>query len=336
MKGIPAGTYDAQFAMSSIKNGGYANVFIVDSAEYKTAEAVYFPDGDAGLNLEETNELFEKLNFIKEAKYDSCYATYGGYNAKQEIGEVTFDKTGDYVLIFQCYGRSSGDHPQLSTKSLTLTPVVTEVSIEDKITNANSGDTIVLEEDAKVGSVEIKDGVTLDLNGNTLEATSVTCLGSGVVTDTSNGKGLIKVTSGAVVNADSSHLAVYDSRENANGYRVYSASVASYKPAFANKTDATDGVKFLFTLNFTNKDAYAAIATGESGLAVKGTWSVNDQELSFPAETVKDWANAQNTAQEGQTYALYVNVKGMEAVETLTITPKVGALSAAAIEYTKQ
>ena len=106
--------------------------------------------------------------------------------------------------------------------------MVTEITVRNYAVSANgkgydtltealnaavSGDTVTLLADCAAEEIQIQDGVTLDLNGKTLTATSVVANvgGKGIVKDSSDGKGGIAIAQDAMaLHVNNSQLPLYD------------------------------------------------------------------------------------------------------------------------------
>ena len=201
----------------------------------------------------------------------------------------------------------------------------TFVTVEDAIKEAKTnGGTVTLLTAVDAGAISIDNGVTLDLNGKVLTASSIACNGTGVVTDSKDGAGRIK-SANINLKTDNKHLVIGNGTD---GYGVYAGSVVC-APANGNKAE---GVKFTFGLKDA-VNAYGAIAT--YGLRVEANLKVDGQDVVntpvFAETLVKEWA------EQGAGFGLFVRVTGLENVENaLELTPKIGNLTGAAITYTAQ
>lgn len=110
-------------------------------------------------------------------------------------------------------------------------------TLTDALNEAVSGDTVTLLANCTAGDVQIKDGVTLDLNGKTLTATSVFAnVGKGIVKDSTDGMGGIKIAKNVVdketaenssfnlnLAENNPQLPLYD--EAFEGYRFFNCTI---------------------------------------------------------------------------------------------------------------
>ena len=110
-------------------------------------------------------------------------------------------------------------------------------TLTDALNEAVSGDTVTLLANCTAGDVQIKDGVTLDLNGHTLTATNVFAnAGKGIVKDSIDGMGGIKIAKNVVdketaenssfnlnLAENNPQLPLYD--EAFEGYRFFNCTI---------------------------------------------------------------------------------------------------------------
>lgn len=361
LKNVPAAKYDMVFTAPN-KAAQKADVYVMPASVFanSAAYAVYLGEADkdplqhygfSGTGVAQFPADGEKkiTALMDELLATNAVTNVGVYeapqNSTQTITGVTFagDANNEYVMIVKprdIDGEKSTVDLWLKSLTLNWAGDVAADTVEAKIGEqtfatvelaleeaAKNGGTVDLQAAAEAETIEVKAGVTLNLNGQTLTATNVKCFEGGIVTDSQDGVGRIK--SGNVeLKTDNAHLIINDARTETAGYGVYAASVSTV----AAKAEGA-GVKFKFTLN-ANADAYAAIAA--SGLEVTGKLVANgtpvDGTLVFDnTEVVKPWA-----ANGSALYGMYVTVTGLEGVTSLEMTPSIGNLTGAAITYTAQ
>lgn len=189
-------------------------------------------------------------------------------------------------------------------------------TLEKAIDNAGSGNTVYLL-DSYNGTITVKNGVILDLNGKNV--TGNVHVISGKLID-SVGTGTI-TGSVSVSNNNSCLPLLVPGTENT--YRLF-----AYTPVKAThaKADATveGAVNFWFDLDFANAEAYTLLQ-GESNLKVGATlsWTESDGttksvEVLFD-DILTDWAKADHSKNQG----LCVQVTGIPyfGVSNITVTP---------------
>lgn len=119
----------------------------------------------------------------------------------------------------------------------------------------SEGGNLRLLQDLTGSAVTVRQGVTLDLNGKTLDTKYFTCYGD--VTDGSaGGEGLVKASKNIHIAGQASYLPIYDSADG--GYRFYKYELQNLG-AKAVEGDA-DSIKFGFRLVLANADGYGVLA----------------------------------------------------------------------------
>ena len=239
-------------------------------------------------------------------------------------GDITLEASTNYIVVFKALKDTYGGDDtaenaaiRLVSMGLTLKPGASgPVDIADQINNATSGMTITLEADAETTKdITIADGVTLDLNGHTLTAPSVTAFGTGSVIDGDADKtGLLKVAADELVlTDDSAQFPLYDSVNE--GYRFYTANLEELDPK---------GNAYYFRLKFSHSSAYDLIANGDSGLkiGVKMTWEGLEEDVfAYPDASTGFYTNWANAVKNSETIAIKVTVNGTENVSKFALQP---------------
>ena len=225
--------------------------------------------------------------------------------------------------------------------------MVTEITVRNYAVSANgkgydtltealnaavSGDTVTLLADCAAEEIQIQDGVTLDLNGKTLTATSVVANvgGKGIVKDSSDGKGGIAIAQDAMaLHVNNSQLPLYD-----NGtYRFFNCETT--------QLFAGDDAKAMFGVQFTMNDAaYTLLAQeGNAGMVLTGNLALTLDDKTtnfiydFKAANVTSYA-ANKLADDGKNWAIVLTVTGFDKLEgefTFASTP---TLTAAGVTVT--
>jgi len=124
-----------------------------------------------------------------------------------------------------------------------------------------TGGTLQLQQDVTESVVTVRSGITLDLNGHTVDSKYFTCYGS--VTETGDGgTALVKAARLHIAGQDS-YLPIYDSQDG--GYRFYKYTLENLG---AKAVDGnSNAVKFGFRLVLNNADGYDVLtATTDEAL----------------------------------------------------------------------
>ncbi len=155
-------------------------------------------------------------------------------------------------------------------------------TVEEALNTAING-TITLLADASVDSVLVKPGVTLDLNGKTLNADVVFVFDGGTIQDggeNCTGGGLLKVSKENLMYAKNDAQNIIPVYNGTDGY-IFT------KVTFLQTTGASfaDGAQYIFLPVFTNKAASALLADGgaDNGLKIKAclTWNKGQSQQFY-------------------------------------------------------
>ena len=239
------------------------------------------------------------------------------------VGDIALEASTEYIVVFKALmdaygGDDTTENAAMRLVGMDLTLVEAAASgpvdIADTINNATSG-TITLEADAETTKdITIADGVTLDLNGHTLTAPSVTAFGTGSVIDGDADKtGLLKVTGDLGLTSSDACFPLYDSANE--GYRFYTANLEELNPI---------GNAYYFRLKFSHSSAYDLIANGDSGLkiGVQMTWEGLEEDVfAYPDASTGFYTNWANAVKNSETIAIKVTVNGTENVSNFALQP---------------
>ena len=198
---------------------------------------------------------------------------YDGQAFANKTANITggiFLTTGNAVLDVSDYVAST--HAQLDDGSVKAKETAADVtmigataykSLWEALSKSNPGETIVLNANAKpMDAVEIPEGVTLDLNGNELDAAYVFGDAGQILDSTQTG--LLKVAKNSVsFNNYNQQLPVWD--EAAGGYRM-----AQVKIQVKTGTDKTTGAYcYYFRYDLTNADWEKLLPGSEVALQLR-------------------------------------------------------------------
>ena len=187
--------------------------------------------------------------------------------------------------------------------------------------------------DQTASTVTVREGITLDLNGKTLDAQYLTCYGE--LTDGSQGgEGLAKAAKRLHIAGQNSYLPIYD---NANsGYRFYRYSLENLGGRAVSGN--ANAVKFGFRLTLQNAAGYDLLSTADHGLALQAnlSWEGIPAPLGyrFKDATIENFAQqvAADLAANGTTgKAIVLTVSGLDVLPegvalnaTFTLTSALG------------
>lgn len=199
-------------------------------------------------------------------------------------------------------------------------------ALENALAAAGDGDTVKLLSATTVAStLEIKSGVTLDLNGQTLTVDSLHSYG--VIMDSKadeeNGTpGLLKVLQEEQFllegNDQKGILPIYVDE----GYRFFSYQLLALDPVVQD-----NGVKFRFYLYFANAHAFDCLSNNEnSGITIDAKFVIAGNEdnplvFTFQNKTLNTLAVNVINADYTQKYAPYMILNGVAEDMKITATP---------------
>lgn len=290
--------------------------------------------------------------FIEGKPYDQY--TYKEYMALTSAEKAQFYKGFPSLRAFNRWyndAKIAADEEKvvIGNNSIDLGDLLkVEASIGEKkygkfteaLNTAAAGDTIVLETDITAEEVIVPADVTLDLAGNILTVDNFGFMPDqmGKITDSTDGKGLLKAEAEAVgfLSADAfveNVLPIYDAANG--GYRFYSYT---YGNGIA-KSDASaaGAARFWYQLQFASSDAYALLYAGNTGvkMGVDVIWSGKEAPTGFLFEkdgSADAWSKAYggfvlgyDDGTASQNPWLWVRVLNTNKVSGLTLTPYVTA-----------
>ena len=189
-------------------------------------------------------------------------------------GTYTFESAGEYIIVFK--------HNNVEDSNMYLTSIEMEPVAANFVADGKGYDTfeeaaekatesIMLLKNAEAGDVVLPAGVTLDLNGYILYASSVDVAPGAQIIDAMDGKGLIR--GDIYFNEDNAQLPLYDI--DADGYKLYNVVVES-----CATTGANSATKYWFKVNFSNEEA----------LALAGEMFIQADMTGVVKESGEDWA----------------------------------------------
>lgn len=203
-------------------------------------------------------------------------------------------------------------------------------SVEEALKNADGSQPVQLGKDAAVNLLRINATKKLDINGNTLTAADILSFGHFI--DSSNGKGLLKMSNDSgeaalLLRQDNAQLPVYDVA--AGGYRFYNRETGK-----ADVRDVDEVTKkFRFQLVLPTAEAYELLQNAQAcGVSVEVTVKVGNRltlSYVYGPEHVEAYAAGMAAHKNDPTKsekALTITLSGMNAVkagETVTVIPRV-------------
>lgn len=333
---VSAGTYNVTANLINGDDCGKGYLYLVSLADYNAALQAYRDS-----NAYNANFLTAKEAAMSSAAHAVIYGEleskalndltnnknlvdcYTGKGSKPNLGTVTIEETGDYVLVIKSGGVSdNANRCWVRIRSLTMTPVVATVGSTTytdaakaitAIGSAAAGSNVTIHSDLSLSAalttkanITVAAGAALDLAGNDLTANAVTVFNGGSVIDSAENAGLLKANLYA-----SGNNGDYLPLQAAGGYKLYQYDLTSLTPE--NNT-------YWFRLTFTKSAAYELIASGTSGLeiGVDMSWTVGGVAGgTYAGAKANDfdysgWANA---VKENHKVAISVTVTGIELVD---------------------
>lgn len=193
-----------------------------------------------------------------------------------------------------------GNDP-LKNASWHYSVLATQEDLQQVLSSAESGTTVILTQDVTLISVSVWDGVVLDMNGYTLTTSYFTCFGA--ATDgTDGGNALVIANKGIYLATENEFMPIYDTA--AGGYRFYKYELQN----LGFKTVDSSTVKAGFRLTFTNTTGYNVLsATTDAALdtvaLISWTGSMGVTHYTFSDDTLRNYAAlaAADIAQKGST-----------------------------------
>jgi len=315
-------TFDETAASEVLTGADLKNVFLqfVDSDTVKNAT-----------NVNSVNGAQDKNGLIDGIWSEADINRDGIWNYEPLVktdGRNRTDGGGDSVYVH--IGTHADDSVAWSEKGVYD-------SVDAALKAAESGNTVVLGQNATVGDrfLEVPAGVTLDLNGKNLTVANIFSFGD--IIDSTDGKGSLVISNDKTqafvgLQETNSYLPLYDT----NCYRFFDYDVVS-----AGKETGTNTVKFGVKVNFNNEKAYELLQNdgelvldlmiGEQNIPYK--FNSATMTKLYDAVTA-DWTNRSK-------YAIALTISGLDNLASgtaITATPELtsaGVLGTdEAIEYT--
>ena len=223
----------------------------------------------------------------------TCAYNYAANNIDMEIGEHTYEGNTCSVC-----GAAAANVAQVGGNSYS--------TVSDALAAATSGQTVTLTADTMAIEVGVDSGVTLDLNGRTLTAGTVSASGNII-----NGT---LIAEDPVFSASNAQLPVYY-----NG--AYTFEEVSFKQKLElGETTAT----YKFFVDSLYKDTLiddAILADSDVTIEVYVTWKVNGQDRYKTFVLGSDLANAY--ANDWDTKMIVLTINGTENITDLACTARV-------------
>ena len=230
---------------------------------------------------------------------------------------------------FSCYDTKQGAISiyKLPTKVAEYTPAeggepVSYTSWAEAL--KNTAGTLVMFADLVAGEVNPDSNLVLDLNGYTLNVTTI----DATVKDSRDGQGLIITPNKAKLASVDGQMILWDN--NASGFRVYNTT---FNDAGMNlhKNDTDLAKSFWSDLDFDESYAYQLVASTNSGLNIGFKLKLNGTEKTCwlsqeeQAKVMKEWGNKKYSNKNTEIdYFFFVTVTGFSALQeggVLEVTP---------------
>ena len=200
-------------------------------------------------------------------------------------GNTVTLNAGEYVMVLA----EDGDAGSIYLTSVVLEPVAANfvadgipyASLEAALENA--ADYVFLCQNAQVSDIVVPAGVTLDLNGYVLYASSVEVASAADIIDSKDGMGLIR--GDVAFNEDNAQLPLYDI--DADGYKLFNVDVVS-----SATTGSGSSTKYWFKVSFSNAAAFDLIGMNtELRIVANMTWTKDEVDGAATATSTVDFVN---------------------------------------------
>lgn len=251
----------------------------------------------------------------------------GVYSTKPEeallaegyVANLVEDESGNYIV-------EEGDEALNTATNASGT-------LATLLANATTGQTVKLLRDVTAENILVGSGITLDLNGQTLEVSeAVTSFGQ--VKDSSNGTGVL-VTSALTLSESNEQLPIFVSVDN--GYHFVNFKFQS----FAAQNGTEESVEFWCRVLLEDAETYNYLKSNNAhGLKVSMHVSVNGYEdtldFVYTDSMLDEYAESIITSGKPSKYVLYLKLTGLQSFSGATVKglPKLESTSAIGFEVT--
>ena len=192
-----------------------------------------------------------------------------------------------------------------------------------------TGGTVKLFRDVEENIVTVRQGITLDLNGNKLDSNYFTCYGD-VIDSGNGGSALLKVVKNIHIAGQGSYLPIYDSADG--GYRFYKYELQNLGAKAV--ADNPNAIKFGFRLVLNNAEGYDVLsATTDEAMDtfcyIRWTSLPAPIAYQFKDSTLRGYAElaaADIAANGSTTKAITITLSGVDVLDTgavITADPSV-------------
>jgi hypothetical protein len=317
-----AGTYNI-----TLKHGLHAENGIKEVGFYIVSYTKTIGKEDITALLGNANSTAGEAKYLGSYSCDKEGSGEGVVYAATLSGSYTFEQNKNYMIVLksQAEDDSDGRDQYLYICKTTLTPSIAQVgdtgyaSVADAVEAAKASATdkkVTMLQNAEEDTVNVPSGVTLDLNGKTLNATVIANTGSSVTDGSAGSTGKIVGGFTAENTVGANEIALHDG----NTTRIVTCAVDGLGTNVVKTGDTVSSVYFRYSVTFDNKEAYQMIADA----ADDAKFTIG-AELSFGGSSeeavlknsavVSDWAGTMAALQEGQEVTFYVCVTGFEDLD---------------------
>lgn len=313
-----AGTYNLSLATG--KAAGTAKIYFVDSFAANAANATRMP-----LVADTT---IQSIMANGTGLLGEGYTTLPAF-ATVDMGQVTVDAAGDFLILFEADPTSNA---MISLTDITLTPVIEDAgaarisnvnyaTFEEAVAAAEIGDTITLMDNVVTTDVDVKMGVTLNLNGYALNAQNVTAIGAKII-DSGDGIGKLRVNGNLKLSENNGQLPLYNGL--GDYYCFYNVDVQAVAT-----TGSGNDTKYWFKVDFSN-DAALALIGADTELRIQvlmeGVYSdkLENAGDAFAATASADAAFSYMWAANSDSY-ITVSTVGSNGIDNFVLNPAVTA-----------
>lgn len=256
---------------------------------------------------------FRKCTALTSVTLDKSVASIGNFAFTGCTGltDVHYNGTQEQKAAITIGG---GNDP-LKNATWYYTVLATQEDLQQVLDSAESGTTVVLTQDAELGSVAVWEGVTLNLNGYTLTVNYFTCYGA-VADSGDGGNALIKVNKNIHIAGHNSFLPIYDSADG--GYRFYKYQLQNlgYKTVEDDPNTLKAGIRLVLN-NTAGYDVLSGTADAAMDAMAYISWGNMPGAIcyQFSDDTLRSYAAqaAADIAANGTTSkAITLTIRGID------------------------